>query len=116
MSEASLRNQSRVTRAAADDAEQRANGAEVPYGVVVSGGNTTLASGVSPAVPVPSIKAGAQVVLTLLNPNGSTALGIPKVVVTAGTGFQITSLTVGTPASTQTGDDSTYAYSVIQSV
>lgn len=55
-------------------------------------------------------------VLNRIASNGSTALGDLTYTITAGTGFTVTSLTPGTPASTQTGDTSTFSYIIQRTV
>lgn len=117
-----MRHQATQTRAVADDAEQRAAAAAAAaagsFGKIIQTGTFTLLNGVSPAVPATGVvtgglSGGSRVLLMLVGANASTALGLPSVAVTAGVGFQVTSLEVATPAATQTGDQSTYGYVII---
>lgn len=111
----------KTTRTVADDAEQRAAAAAAAtaasHGIITQTGTVTLVSGVSPAIPAPSVVSGlgaSKILFTLAAVNASTALGIPFVsTLTPGVSFVVTAATVGTPGATQTGDDSTYNYVIV---
>jgi hypothetical protein len=105
-----------TTRQVADEALYRANGAGGSEHVT-SSGTTTLVSGVSPVIHTP-ITATSKFAFALKSVNGSTTLGIPSAIgiVTGDPGaFQVGSSEIGTPASAQTGDASTYFWYVFDS-
>jgi hypothetical protein len=117
-----MKNQAVQTRAVADDALTRGaigGGTEgPPAGEITYQGTITLAGGTG-AVAVP-FSAGASPVpyFSLKAVNGSTALGIPIGVITAGMGhyiFTVTSYEVTSPTTQQAGDDSTYNFIMVQS-
>lgn len=114
-----MRHQAVQNRLVADDAEMRAGGvgsANASFGTVVQSGTVTYVNGVSPAIPAPAVKTGlgaSKILFTLLLPNASTALGFPEPTLTAGVGFVVTSIRVTAPAVTETNDQSTLSYVII---
>lgn len=81
----------------------------------IASGSATLVSG-TVTVTEANIAADDIVLLSREGVNASTALGVLDVTITAGTDFDITALTPGTPGSTLTGDLSTVKYVVLRAV
>jgi hypothetical protein len=61
-----------------------------------------------------NIAAGDVILLTRTGANGSTTLGELTYTISASTKFTVTSLILGTPGSTQTGDTSTFSYIIVR--
>jgi hypothetical protein len=57
-----------------------------------------------------------MIFLTRTAANGSTTFGELSYTISNGASFTVTSLILGTPGSTQTGDTSTFAYIIIRPV
>ena len=76
-------------------------------------GTGTLALG-TVTIANTSIATGDIILLTRTAVNASTTLGEFTYTITAGTSFTVTSVILGTPASTQTGDLSSFGYVIIR--
>ena len=63
-----------------------------------------------------NIATGDLIFLSRVASNGSVTLGIPTYTISNGASFTITSLVIGTPASTQTADVSSIAYFIVRPV
>ena len=61
-----------------------------------------------------NIATGDVILLTRTGANGSTTLGELTYSIINATSFTVTSLIVGTPGSPQTGDTSTFAYTIVR--
>jgi hypothetical protein len=73
----------------------------------------TLASGTVTILNT-NIAAGDVILLTRTASNSSTTLGELTYTISASTSFTVTSLILGTPGSTQTGDTSTFSYIIVR--
>jgi hypothetical protein len=73
----------------------------------------TLSSG-TVTIANTNIAAGDVILLTRTGANGSTTLGVLSYSISASTSFTVTSLILGTPGSTQTGDTSTFSYIIVR--
>lgn len=76
-------------------------------------GTGTLAAG-TVTIANTNIAAGDRIFLQRIAANGSTTLGELSYAITPATNFVVTSLIVGTPASPQTGDTSTFSYIIFR--
>jgi hypothetical protein len=63
-----------------------------------------------------NINTGDMIFLTRVAVNASTVLGELTYTISNTTSFTVTSLILGTPASTQTADVSSYAYIIVRPV
>lgn len=63
-----------------------------------------------------NIAAGDRIFLSRTAANASTALGELTYTISAGASFTVTSLNIATPASTQTGDLSSFVYVIIREI
>lgn len=61
-----------------------------------------------------NIATGDVILITRTGANGSTTFGELNYTISNGASFTVTSLILGTPGSTQTGDTSTFAYVIIR--
>ena len=61
-----------------------------------------------------NIAAGDVILITRTGVAASTTLGVLVYTISAGVSFTVTSVILGTPGSTQTGDVSTYAYFIVR--
>lgn len=75
-------------------------------------GTGTLSSGVL-AIANTNIAATDRIFIQRTGINGSSALGMYTYSINAGVSFTVTSVQPGTPASTETNDDSTFTYVII---
>ena len=73
----------------------------------------TLSSG-TVTIANTNIASGDVILITRTGINGSTALGEFTYAITGSTNFVVTSVQAGTLASTQTNDNSTFAYVIIR--
>lgn len=76
-------------------------------------GTGTLSSG-TVTINNTNIAAGDRIFIQRLAANGSTTLGELSYSISAGASFTVTSLILGTPGSTQTGDTSTFVYIIFR--
>ncbi|CAB4166835.1 hypothetical protein UFOVP844_62 [uncultured Caudovirales phage] len=76
-------------------------------------GTATLSSGAA-TISNTNIATGDLIFLSRIAANGSTTFGILSYTISNGASFTITSLILGTPASTQTADTSTVAYMIVK--
>lgn len=79
-------------------------------------GTATLTSGTTGAIANTNIAATDRIFIQRVAANASTTLGELSYTISAGASFTITSLILGTPGSTQTGDVSTVAYFIVRQV
>lgn len=88
----------------------------VHHGAVTDfAGACTLASG-TVTVANTNIAAGDIILPTRVSVNGSTTLGVLTYTISAATSFTITSVILGTPASTQTADTSILNYVIVRPI
>jgi hypothetical protein len=73
----------------------------------------TLSSG-TVTIANTNIATGDVILLTRVAANGSTTFGVLTYSISNATSFTVTSLILGTPASTQTADTSTFAYIIVR--
>lgn len=78
-------------------------------------GTGTLVSG-TVTIANTNIATGDVILITRTAANASTTLGILTYTISAATSFTVTSLILGTPGSTQTGDLSSFAYVIVRPV
>ena len=78
-------------------------------------GTGTLTSGTQ-TIANTNIATTDRIHLQRIAANGSTTLGELTYTISAATSFTVTSLILGTPGSTQTGDTSTYTYEIIRQI
>ena len=76
-------------------------------------GTGTLTAGTQ-TINNTNIAAGDVILLTRVGVAASTTLGVLTYTINAGVSFTVTSVILGTPGSTQTGDVSTYAYFIVR--
>ena len=76
-------------------------------------GNSVLTAG-TVTISNTNIAAGDMIFLQRIGAAASTTLGELSYTISAGVGFTVTSLVLGTPGSTQTGDVSTFAYFIVR--
>lgn len=76
-------------------------------------GTATLAAG-TVTIANTNIAATDRIIPIRISANGSTTLGILTYTISAGASFTITSVILGTPASTQTADTSTIWYMIVR--
>lgn len=94
--------------------------ASVARTLLVNGGAVTdfIGTGVLTAgtqtIANTNIAAGDVILLTRTDVNASTTLGVLTYTISAGASFTVTSVILGTPGSTQTGDLSSYAYFIVR--
>jgi hypothetical protein len=94
--------------------------ASVAKTLLVNGGAVTdfIGTGVLTAgtqtIANTNIATGDVIILCRTAVNASTTLGILTYTITNATSFTVTSVIVGTPGSTQTGDASSYAYFIVR--
>ncbi len=94
--------------------------ASVAKTLLVNGGAVTdfIGTGVLTAgtqtIANTNIATGDVILLSRIGVAASTTLGILTYTMSNGASFTVTSLIVGTPGSTQTGDVSTYAYFIVR--
>jgi len=94
--------------------------ATVAKTLLVNGGAVTdfIGTGVLTAgtqtIANTNIAAGDVIILTRTGVAASTTLGVLTYTISAGASFTVTSVILGTPGSTQTGDVSTYAYFIVR--
>lgn len=73
----------------------------------------TLASG-TVTINNTNIATGDVILITRTGINGSTTLGVLTYSISNATSFTVTSVILGTPGSTQTGDTSTFSYVIVR--
>lgn len=78
-------------------------------------GTATLVAG-TVTIANTNIAATDRIVVVRIGANGSTTLGILTYTISAATSFTVTSVILGTPASTQTADVSTIWYLIVRQV
>lgn len=78
-------------------------------------GTSTLVAG-TVTIANTNIAATDRVFLQRIAANGSTTLGEMSYTISAATSFTVTSLILGTPASTQTADTSTFSYLIVRQI
>lgn len=78
-------------------------------------GTLTLTSG-TVTVSNTNIATGDIILLTRIATNASTTLGMETYTISNGVNFVVTAKIIGTPASTQTGDASTFGYIIVRPV
>lgn len=78
-------------------------------------GTATLTAG-TVTIANTNIAAGDQIYITRNAVNASTTLGEFTYTITAATSFTVTSVIIGTPGSTQTGDLSSFGYFIVRPV
>lgn len=76
-------------------------------------GTGTLAAG-TVTIANTNIAATDRIFISRIASNGSTTFGVLSYTISAGASFTVTSLILGTPGSTQTGDTSTFAYFIVR--
>ena len=94
--------------------------ATVAKTLLVNGGAVTdfIGTGVLTAgtqtIANTNIATGDIILLTRTGVAASTTLGVLTYTISNATSFTVTSVILGTPGSTQTGDVSTYAYFIVR--
>lgn len=78
-------------------------------------GTATLTAG-TVTIANTNIAAGDRIFLSRTAANASTTLGELSYTISAATSFTVTSLILGTPGSTQTGDLSSFAYFIVREI
>lgn len=78
-------------------------------------GTSTLVAG-TVTIANTNIAATDRIFIQRSGANASTTLGEISYTITAATSFTVTSLIIGTPASTQTGDLSSFTYLIVRQV
>jgi hypothetical protein len=76
-------------------------------------GNSVLTSG-TVTINNTNIATGDLIFLSRISAAASTTLGVLSYTISNGASFTVTSLILGTPGSTQTGDVSTFAYFIVR--
>lgn len=78
-------------------------------------GTAVLTAG-TVTIPNTNVAAGDRIFIQRIAAGASTTLGELSYTISAGVSFTVTSLIIGTPGSTETGDTSSFAYFIVRQV
>jgi hypothetical protein len=87
---------------------------QIHHGAVTDFIGTGVLTAGTQTIANTNIATGDVILLTRVSAAASTTLGELTYTISNGASFTVTSLILGTPASTQTGDLSTYAYMIVR--
>jgi hypothetical protein len=87
---------------------------QIHHGAVTDFIGTGVLTAGTQTIANTNIATGDVILLTRLTVAASTTLGELTYTISNGASFTVTSVIIGTPGSTQTGDVSTYAYMIVR--
>jgi hypothetical protein len=91
-----------------------AKGLQIQTGAVTDFAGTSVLTNGTVVIANTNIATGDYIFLTRIGAAASTALGMLSYTISNATSFTVTSLDIATPANTQTGDVSTFAYFIVR--